>query len=59
MELIQDGDPNDLTKGYIINKNFNPYSSSLRLKSGFICPNATSLPASGHFGTKEFMYVNF
>ena len=51
--LLEGGDPDDLNTGYIYNENFNPYITHARSKKGFLCPNTTSIPVQGYFGSIE------
>ena len=59
--LLEEGDKTDKMQGYINKKAFNPYKAAVRIKGDFeyLCPNTTTLPTQGHFGSndKAFEYV--
>ena len=57
--LLEEGDENDVMRGYINKKAFNPYRATVRARDlKFVCPNTTTLPTQGHFGSNEvFEYI--
>ena len=50
---LEEKDNDDLTKGYIVKEQFNPYKATQRHweKPGFICPNTTSIQVEGYYGS--------
>ena len=50
-KFVEDGDPNDLTQGFIRHKAFNPYRAHTRNMRDFVCPDAFSFPSEGYYGS--------
>ena len=56
-EILEEGDPNDLTQGFIGHKAFNPYRAHTRRMTDFVCPNSTTFPSEGYYGSSgTFVY---
>ena len=51
--LLEEGDETDSMQGYINKKAFNPYKMTIRAEEDlhFMCPNTTSFPTQGQFGS--------